>query len=67
MYPVFQELFHQEFTMKAERSYPKFIITEKGTRWTDTGHPWIYEGEVISGDESVENGAIVDAVSEKGK
>ena len=53
--------------MKSERSFPKFIITEKGARWTDTGHPWIYEGEIISGDDFVENGSIVDAVSEKGK
>ena len=53
--------------MKTTRDYPKFIITEKGARWAGSGHPWIYEGEVISGCEEAENGFIVDAVSEHGK
>lgn len=53
--------------MKSERSFPRFLITEKGARWADTGHPWLYEGEVIGEDNAAENGSIVDAVSEKGK
>ena len=53
--------------MKAERNYPKFIITAKGTRWIEQGHPWIYEGEVIREEGDCENGALADAVSEKGK
>ena len=53
--------------MKAERNYPKFIITAKGTRWVEQGHPWIYEGEVIREEGDCENGALADAVSEKGK
>lgn len=53
--------------MKREREYPKFTVTEKGARWVGSGHPWIYEAEVIDGDFECENGAIVDAVSEKGK
>ena len=53
--------------MKAERSYPKFIITAKGTRWVEQGHPWIYEGEVIREEGDCENGCLADAVSEKGK
>ena len=53
--------------MKAERSYPKFIITAKGTRWVEQGHPWIYEGEVAREEGDCENGALADAVSEKGK
>ena len=52
--------------MKAERDFPLFVITEKGARWVNGGHPWIYEGEVLSGDDC-ENGCIVDAVSEKGR
>lgn len=54
--------------MKAERGYPRFVITKKGTRWVESGHPWIYEAEVIreEGPEA-ENGALVDAVSENGK
>ena len=53
--------------MKAERSYPRFIITAKGTKWTEQGHPWIYADEVIREEGDCENGALADAVSEKGK
>lgn len=53
--------------MKAERSYPKFIITAKGTRWVEQGHPWIYEDEVVREEGDCENGCLADAVSEKGK
>lgn len=53
--------------MKAQRDFPRVIVTAKGTRWVEGGHPWIYEAEVISCPEDVENGALVDAVSEKGK
>lgn len=53
--------------MKAQRNFPKFIITAKGTRWVEQGHPWIYEAEVIRCEGEAENGCLVDAVSEKGK
>ena len=53
--------------MKAERTYPRFVISAKGTRWVEGGHPWVYAQEVVSAPKEVENGMIVDAVSEKGK
>ena len=53
--------------MKAERNYPRFITTAKGTKWVEQGHPWIYADEVIREEGECENGALVDAVSEKGK
>lgn len=53
--------------MKIQRDFPKYIISAKGTRWVEQGHPWIYEAEVVSGDTQAENGCLVDAVSEKGK
>ena len=53
--------------MKAERDYPRLTVTAKGTRWVESGHPWVYAAEVISGDEDCENGVLADAVSEKGK
>ena len=53
--------------MKAQRDYPKFTITQKGTRWVENGHPWIYGAEVLSEKGNAENGSLVDAVSEKGK
>ena len=61
--------------MKALRPYIRLVITKKGTRWTEGGHPWIYETDVLrleSADgtelsEAPENGALVDVVSEGGK
>jgi len=61
--------------MKTERAYPKFVITKKGTRWVEGGHPWIYGQEVIAGPFDTagrqlslpENGSLVDAVTENGK
>ena len=53
--------------MKVQRKFPKFIITAKGTRWVEQGHPWIYEAEVIRCEGNFENGCLVDAVSERGK
>ena len=53
--------------MKAERAFPRFIITQKGTRWVEQGHPWIYADEVIREEGICENGTLADAVSEKGK
>lgn len=53
--------------MKTQRDYPRCIITAKGTRWVEGGHPWIYEAEVLSEEGNAENGALVDAISEKGK
>ncbi|MBQ9909975.1 MAG: class I SAM-dependent rRNA methyltransferase [Lachnospiraceae bacterium] len=53
--------------MKQERSFPKAIITKKGTRWVEDGHPWIYDAEVIRIEAEVGDGSLVDAVSESGK
>ncbi|MBQ1821604.1 MAG: class I SAM-dependent rRNA methyltransferase [Clostridia bacterium] len=53
--------------MKSQREFPKFTISAKGTRWVEGGHPWIYEAEILSEEGGAENGALVDAVSEKGK
>lgn len=53
--------------MKVQREYLRFVISAKGTRWVESGHPWIYGAEVISPDTGAENGCLVDAVSEKGK
>ena len=34
--------------MKAARPYPIVTITPKGERAIVDGHPWVYEGEVVS-------------------
>ena len=53
--------------MKADRAYPRFVVSAKGTRWVEGGHPWIYAEEIVSEEGPCENGALADAVSEKGK
>ena len=53
--------------MKMQREYPRLIITQKGTRWVEGGHPWIYEAEVVKVEGEITNGCLADAVSEKGK
>ena len=52
--------------MKSERDFPRFTVTAKGTRWVEQGHPWIYAEEIVDAPDC-ENGALADAVSEKGK
>jgi len=53
--------------MKIQREFPRITVSRKGTRWVEQGHPWIYEAEVLAEEGRAENGALVDAVSEKGK
>ena len=53
--------------MKADRAYPRFVVSAKGTRWVEAGHPWVYAEEIVSEEGACENGALADAVSEKGK
>ena len=55
------------FPVKAERSYPRFVVSAKGTRWVESGHPWVWAEEIVSEEGAAENGALADAVSEKGK
>ena len=52
--------------MKATRPYPIVTITRKGQRSIESGHPWVYAGEVLSCPESAENGCVVDVCSDKG-
>lgn len=52
--------------MKAARPYPMLVITKKGQRALESGHPWVYAGEVLSCPETAENGCVVDVVGEKG-
>ena len=53
--------------MKTERPYPKLVVTQKGSRSAQGGHPWVYAEEVLSDTDALENGCLVDAVSEKGR
>lgn len=55
------------FNMKTQRDFPRFVISDKGRRWVEQGHPWIYAAEVRGEEGQAENGALADAVSEKGR
>ncbi len=33
--------------MKQQREYPRFIISAKGVRWLESGHPWVYRKTVM--------------------
>ena len=52
--------------MKAQRPYPKMILSDKGTRWVESGHPWVYAAEVQAEEGAVPNGGLADAVRGKG-
>ena len=49
--------------MKAERSYPVFAVTPKAEAAIHRGHPWVYAEEITAAPGNVENGALVDVVS----
>lgn len=49
-----------------ERSFPQARITKKAERSVRAGHPWIYGEEVQADTDALENGCLIDAVSEKG-
>ncbi len=52
--------------MRSARPYPAVVITKKGRRAIEGGHPWVYAGEVLSCPDGAENGCIVDVMDEKG-
>ena len=51
--------------MKQARPYPRVTVTRKAARSLAGGHPWVFEGEVISA-EPAENGVVVDVFEENG-
>ncbi|MCI6640606.1 MAG: class I SAM-dependent rRNA methyltransferase [Pygmaiobacter massiliensis] len=55
--------------MKQARAYPQVTVTPKAQRSLAAGHPWVYEGEVLSvlPAPPAENGGLVDVVTEKGR
>ena len=53
--------------MKSERPYPQLTVSKKGSKSAQTGHPWIYDEEVLTPHNQLENGCLVDAVTENGR
>lgn len=52
--------------MKQTRNYPIVTVNKKGSNAVIGGHPWIYGSDVLTVVGEVQNGDIVDAVTEKG-
>ena len=53
--------------MKSERPYPKLTVSKKGSRSVQSGHPWIYDEEILTSHDQLDNGCLVDAVTESGR
>ena len=53
--------------MKSERPYPKLTVSKKGSRSVQSGHPWIYDEEILTAHDQLDNGCLVDAVTESGR
>ena len=51
--------------MKQERSFPRVSVTKKAETSIRFGHPWIYDSEVRTDTDGLENGCLVDVMSEK--
>lgn len=47
------------------RTFPCATVTKKAERSIISGHPWVYDTEILSADHA-ENGDLVDVRSEKG-
>lgn len=52
--------------MKTERSYPIAAITKKAENTLKSGHVWVYDTEITKIPDALENGCLVDVVSQKG-
>ena len=58
--------------MKQQRSYPQVIVTRKAARSLASGHPWVFEGEVVrtapapTDGSTITNGCLVDVLEENG-
>lgn len=52
--------------MKTARNYPAAVITKKAENTLRGGHVWVYDTEITSIPDGIENGSLVDVVSQKG-
>jgi 23S rRNA (cytosine1962-C5)-methyltransferase len=52
--------------MKQERAFVRLTISKRAEASVKAGHPWVYDNEITGNADSLENGVLVDAFSEKG-
>lgn len=53
--------------MKQQRNFPVFTVTRKAQAALESGHPWVYDAEVLTSEGDVVNGGLVDVVSDKNR
>lgn len=51
--------------MVIERKFPKLKISKKAEEALKGGHPWVYDTEITPSDVPIENGSLVDVISQK--
>ena len=49
--------------MKQNRIYPKLTVTRKAENSIQTGHPWVYNTEILRVEGAAEDGSLVDLFS----
>jgi len=49
--------------MKQNRIYPKLTVTRKAENSIQTGHPWVYNTEILRVEGATEDGSLVDLFS----
>lgn len=52
--------------MNIKREFPALTVTKKAENALKGGHPWVYDAEITSPQEGIENGTPVDVFSQKG-
>ncbi len=53
--------------MKQQRDFPKIMVTRKAQAALESGHPWVYDAEILSPCDGIPNGSFVDIVSDKNR
>ena len=52
--------------MKSKRGFPILTVTKKAEASLKKGHPWVYDAEITQTFGELENGCLVDVLSQKG-
>ena len=53
--------------MKADRPYPFVTIGARGAKRAQEGHPWVFDNEITAQEGVLEDGALCDVRSPKGR
>ena len=53
--------------MKSDRPYPFVTIDARGAKRAQQGHPWVFDNEITAQEGALEDGALCDVRSPKGR